>query len=61
MNIKIIFPLILFFTLTGCSTIGDIKSWAFDEDQEQLETVITNENQSQFEYVTVNIKDKIAV
>ena len=40
MNIKIIFPLILFFTLTGCSTIGDIKSWAFDEDQEQLETVI---------------------
>ena len=37
-----------------------VYDWAFDKDEE-VETVITNENESQFEYVTVNIKDKIAV
>jgi|TARA_B100001059_G_scaffold51628_1_gene45238 hypothetical protein len=61
MNIKFIFPFIVFFTLSGCQTVSDIKSWAFDDDQEETETVIIDENKSQFEYVTVNIKDKIAV
>jgi|TARA_Y100000022_G_scaffold200612_1_gene216809 hypothetical protein len=61
MNIKIIFTFAIFLTLTGCSTIGDIKDWAFDSKDGETETVITDENKSQFEYVTVNIKDKIAV
>ena len=61
MNIKFIFPFIVFLTLSGCQTVSDIKSWAFDDDQEETETVIIDENKSQFEYVTVNIKDKIAV
>ena len=46
--------------LSGCSTVGDVYDWAFDKNEE-IETEITNENESQFEYVTVNIKDKIAV
>jgi len=61
MNIKIIFPLMIFLALSGCSTIGDIKDWAFNDKDGDTETVITDENKSQFEYVTVNIKDKIAV
>ena len=32
-----------------------------DDDEDEVKAVITNENKSQFEYVTVNIKDKIAV
>ena len=61
MNIRVIFSIIMFLTFSGCSTIGDIKDWAFDDKDEEIETVITDENKSQFEYVTVNIKDKIAV
>ena len=37
MNIKFIFPFIVFFTLSGCKTVSDIKSWAFDDDQEETE------------------------
>jgi len=51
---------IVFLMLSGCSTVGDVYDWAFDKNEE-IETEITNENESQFEYVTVNIKDKIAV
>ena len=61
MNIKVIFSFIIFLLLSGCSTISDLKDWAFDEKDAEVEAVITNENKSQFEYVTVNIKDKIAV
>ena len=61
MNIKVIFSFFIFLSLSGCSTISDLKDWAFDDEDEKIETVITNENESQFEYVTVNIKDKIAV
>tara|TARA_B110000881_G_scaffold133581_1_gene117472 strand:+ start:192 stop:503 length:312 start_codon:yes stop_codon:yes gene_type:complete len=61
MNIKAIFIFIVFLTVSGCSTVGDIYGWAFDENISEKETVITDENKSQFEYVTVNIKDKIAV
>jgi hypothetical protein len=61
MNIKVIFSFFIFLSLSGCSTIGDLKDWAFDDKDAEIETVITNENESQFEYVTVNIKDKIAV
>lgn len=61
MNIKVIFSFIVLLLLSGCSTIGDLKDWAFDEKEAEVEAVITNENESQFEYVTVNIKDKIAV
>ena len=61
MNIKVIFSFIVLLLLSGCSTIGDLKDWAFDEKEAEIEAVITNENESQFEYVTVNIKDKIAV
>jgi len=61
MNIKAIFIFIVFLTVSGCSTVGDIYDWAFDENISEKETVITDENKSQFEYVTVNIKDKIAV
>ena len=61
MNIKVIFSFIVLLLLSGCSTIGDLKDWAFDEKEAEVEAVITNENASQFEYVTVNIKDKIAV
>ena len=60
MHIRYIFCAVIFLTLSGCSTVGDVYDWAFDKDEE-VETVITNENESQFEYVTVNIKDKIAV
>jgi|TARA_B110000240_G_scaffold36213_1_gene39637 hypothetical protein len=61
MNIKAIFIFIVFLTVSGCSTVGDVYDWAFDENISEKETVITDENKSQFEYVTVNIKDKIAV
>ena len=61
MNIKAGFIFIVFLTVSGCSTVGDVYDWAFDENISEKETVITDENKSQFEYVTVNIKDKIAV
>ena len=61
MNIKAGFIFIVFLTVSGCSTIGDVYDWAFDENIDEKQTVITDENKSQFEYVTVNIKDKIAV
>tara|TARA_B100001996_G_C18646871_1_gene587753 strand:- start:1163 stop:1474 length:312 start_codon:yes stop_codon:yes gene_type:complete len=61
MNIKVVFPFIAFLMISGCSTVSDVYDWAFDENQEDEQTVITDENKSQFEYVTVNIKDKIAV
>ena len=60
MFFKYLFTLVTILTLTGCTTVGDVYDWAFDKDEE-IETVITNENKSQFEYVTVNIKDKIAI
>ena len=60
MFLKYLFTLVSVLALVGCSTVGDVYDWAFDKDEE-VETVITNENKSQFEYVTVNIKDKIAV
>ena len=61
MNIKAGFIFIVFLTVSGCSTIGDVYDWAFDENIDEKQTIITDENKSQFEYVTVNIKDKIAV
>ena len=61
MNIKAGFIFIVFLTVSGCSTIGDVYDWAFDENVDEKQTIITDENKSQFEYVTVNIKDKIAV
>ena len=61
MNIKAGFIFIVFLTVSGCSTIGDVYDWAFDENIDEKPTIITDENKSQFEYVTVNIKDKIAV
>ena len=61
MNIKVVFPLIALLMISGCSTVSDVYDWAFDENGEEEQTVITDENKSQFEYVTVNIKDKIAV
>jgi hypothetical protein len=61
MNIKLVFPFIVFLMISGCSTVSDVYDWAFDENEENEQTVITDENKSQFEYVTVNIKDKIAV
>lgn len=61
MNIKVVFPFIAFLMISGCSTVSDVYDWAFDENGEEGQTVITDENKSQFEYVTVNIKDKIAV
>jgi len=61
MNIKVVFPFIVFLMISGCSTVSDVYDWAFDENEENEQTVITDENKSQFEYVTVNIKDKIAV
>ena len=48
------------FILQGCSTVSDVYDWAF-EDEEEVSTEIINQNQTQYEYVTVNIKDKIAV
>ena len=51
----------IFLIISGCSTVGEVYDWAFDKDDVDEETVITEENKSQFEYVTVNIKDKIAV
>ena len=60
MKIKVIFSLMVFLLVSGCSTVGEVYDWAFDKD-DKVETVITDENKSQFEYVTVNIKDKIAV
>jgi len=61
MNIKVVFPFIALLMISGCSTVSDVYDWAFDENGEEGQTVITDENKSQFEYVTVNIKDKIAV
>jgi hypothetical protein len=61
MNIKAGFIFIVFLTVSGCSTIGDVYDWAFEENVDEKQTIITDENKSQFEYVTVNIKDKIAV
>ena len=61
MNIKVVFPFIALLMISGCSTVSDVYDWAFDENGEEEQTVITDENKSQFEYVTVNIKDKIAV
>ena len=60
MKIKVIFSLMVLLLVSGCSTVGEVYDWAFDKD-DKVETVITDENKSQFEYVTVNIKDKIAV
>jgi len=60
MKIKVIFSLMVFLLVSGCSTVGEVYDWAFDKG-DKVETVITDENKSQFEYVTVNIKDKIAV
>ena len=48
------------FILQGCSTVSDVYDWAF-EDEEEVSTEIINQNQTQYEYVTVNIKDIIAV
>jgi hypothetical protein len=39
MNIRVIFSIIMFLTFSGCSTIGDIKDWAFDDKDEEIETV----------------------
>ena len=61
MNFKLFIPLFIFLIISGCSTVGEVYDWAFDKDDVDEETVITEENKSQFEYVTVNIKDKIAV
>ena len=33
MNIKVIFSFIYILSLSGCSTIGDLKDWAFDEKE----------------------------
>jgi len=60
MFLRYIFGVFVFFALSGCSTVGDVYDWAFDKD-DKIEAEITNETESQFEYVTVNIKDKIAV
>ena len=59
MNFKLFIPLFIFSLISGCSTVGEVYDWAFDKDDVDEETVITEENKSQFEYVTVNIKDKI--
>ena len=32
MNIKAGFIFIVFLTVSGCSTIGDVYDWAFDEN-----------------------------
>ena len=61
MNFKLFIPLLIFLIISGCNTVGEVYDWAFDKDDVDEETVITEENKSQFEYVTVNIKDKIAV
>ena len=61
MKFKIFFPIIAFLMISGCSTVNEVYDWAFDDGEEDTETVITNKSKSQFEYVTVNIKDKIAV
>ena len=61
MNFKLFFTFFIFLIISGCSTVGEVYDWAFDKDDVEEETVITEENKSQFEYVTVNIKDKIAV
>ena len=61
MNFKLFIPLFIFLIISGCCTVGEVYDWAFDKDDVDEETVITEENKSQFEYVTVNIKDKIAV
>tara|TARA_B100000945_G_scaffold30976_1_gene21239 strand:- start:249 stop:560 length:312 start_codon:yes stop_codon:yes gene_type:complete len=61
MNFKLFIPLFIFLIISGCNTVGEVYDWAFDKDDVDEETVITEENKSQFEYVTVNIKDKIAV
>ena len=61
MNFKLFIPLFVFLIISGCSTVGEVYDWAFDKNDVDEETVITEENKSQFEYVTVNIKDKIAV
>ncbi len=58
---KLFFTLFIFLIISGCSTVGEVYDWAFDKDDVEEETIITEENKSQFEYVTVNIKDKIAV
>ena len=42
MNIKVIFSFIIFLLLSGCSTIGDLKDWAFDE--EDAEEKLGNNN-----------------
>ena len=60
MFLRYIFAVFAFLTLSGCSTVGDVYNWAFDKG-DKIEAEITNETESQFEYVTVNIKDKIAV
>ena len=61
MSFRRFFPLFIFLIISGCSTVGEVYDWAFDSDNTEEETLITEENKSQFEYVTVNIKDKIAV
>ena len=48
MFFKYLFTLVTVLTLAGCSTVGDVYDWAFDKDEE-VQTVITNENKSQFE------------
>ena len=45
---------------SGVSTLVEVYGWAVDKN-DKVETGITDENKSQFEYVTGNIKDKIAV
>ena len=45
---------IFFLMLSGCSTVGDVYDWAFDKNEE-IETEITNENESQFELSLIHI------
>ena len=48
MNIKLVFPFIAFLMFSGCSTVGDVYDWAFDDGENEAKAVITNENKSKF-------------
>ncbi|MBH32095.1 MAG: hypothetical protein CMD90_00395 [Gammaproteobacteria bacterium] len=51
---------LIFLFMSGCQTTEDIWDWAVGDDEE-VQTVVKSQTQTLHEYVTVNIKDKIAV
>ena len=34
MRVQVVFPFIALLMLSGCSTVGEVYDWAFDDDED---------------------------